>query len=297
MRISRKDRGVLVSCSVHCAQQEHTHVPLCSGPQSHPDPTTKFLLWFFLAALVTGKEKMTNMHSSSGVGIGATLIGLGGLWYLLMETLAAVAFPGYSYSHNFISDLGVPDPGEFQGRAIDSPLANAMNAGFVGQALLVTLGAVMLFWAFPRGRARGGVLVLALIHSVGISLVGLVNGSQRNAEAGLVGFHFGGALLAIIAGNALIVLLGRKSLDVAASKFVRRISLGLGILGVASVIILLVTSFFTGTLFLFDYGTWERLSVYTILGGQVLFAVLTIAKERRASTITTSRGESLHAGP
>ncbi|RIJ07986.1 DUF998 domain-containing protein, partial [Clavibacter nebraskensis] len=36
--------------------------------------------------------------------------------YVGTEAIAASAFPGYSYSANYISDLGVPDVAVFQGR-------------------------------------------------------------------------------------------------------------------------------------------------------------------------------------
>ena len=68
--------------------------------------------------------------------------------YVGTEAIAASAFPGYSYSANYISDLGVPDVAEFQGRAIDSPLSAVMNAGFILQGVLYLVAAVALGAAF-----------------------------------------------------------------------------------------------------------------------------------------------------
>lgn len=222
---------------------------------------------------------MNTTTTRIGTGIAATLMGLGALWYVVMGAVSATGFPGYSYSHNFISDLGVPDKGVFQGRAIDSVLANVMNAGFLGQALMVALAGIVLWWALPGDRKRNGILALALIHSFGISLVGLVNGSPRNVDAGLAIFHFGGAVLAILGGNALISLAGSRTIRGVFTPWFGRASTALTSIGVASVLILIGTSI-SGRLLLFDYGVWERISVYTFLAWQLMFAVVAMAKLR-----------------
>ena len=41
---------------------------------------------------------------------------LAGVMYLACESIAAAAFPGYSYARNYISDLGVPYDGLINGR-------------------------------------------------------------------------------------------------------------------------------------------------------------------------------------
>lgn len=222
---------------------------------------------------------MTTNQSRTGVGIAATLMGVGALWYLVTEAVSAIGFPGYSYSHNYISDLGVPVPGVFRGRAIDSRLANVMNAGFLGQALMIALAGVVLWWSLPQGRQRSGVLALALVHSFGISLVGLVHGGPANADAGLAAFHVGGALMAIVGGNALVFLAGTRALRPLLTPWFGRVSAVLSVFGIASLVTLAVTSS-SGTILLFDYGVWERASVYTITAWQLLFAVLTMSKLR-----------------
>lgn len=68
-----------------------------------------------------------------------------GLQYLVIETATASAWtsPAYSYATNFVSDLGVPARGTFEGRAIDSPLHAVMNTGFVIQGVLfLTVGVI-----------------------------------------------------------------------------------------------------------------------------------------------------------
>ena len=93
-------------------------------------------------------------------------------WYLFCETIAALGFPGYDYARNYISDLGVPAGGVFEGRAMESRLAEVMNAGFIGEGLLITLAVVALLAADAgRRRRRGALFVLLLVHSAGIAVV------------------------------------------------------------------------------------------------------------------------------
>jgi hypothetical protein len=59
---------------------------------------------------------------------------LGGLvTYLVTDGISAAAWenPRYSYVRCWISDLGSSTVGIFQGRLIDSPLHDVVNAGFI----------------------------------------------------------------------------------------------------------------------------------------------------------------------
>ncbi len=51
----------------------------------------------------------------------------GPLTYLILEAVAAAAFPHYSYAQNFISDLGIPD-GFTAGRADERRVLYSGNA-------------------------------------------------------------------------------------------------------------------------------------------------------------------------
>ncbi|WAT03430.1 hypothetical protein O1V64_13350 [Rouxiella badensis] len=55
--------------------------------------------------------------------VGALCFSLGGVQYLLAEWVSAAGWhsPAYSYSQNYISDLGIP---------LRSPLHSIMNGGF-----------------------------------------------------------------------------------------------------------------------------------------------------------------------
>jgi hypothetical membrane protein len=217
--------------------------------------------------------------TSSLTLIGMAFMGLAGLWYLITESVSATGFPGYNYATNWISDLGVPVPQTFQGRTLDSQLAVVMNTGFVGQGLLFILGAVLIFFAAPRARRGLLLLTSALLHGVGISLVGLVNGNQENVAAGLAIYHFGGAMLAIIGGNIAIMVAGTSVLRDILPSWMPRTSTWLGIIGLVSLVLLLVV-----TPSLWEFApVFERGAVYTVLIGEIIFGAAALRHARAAT--------------
>ncbi|MDO5644323.1 MAG: DUF998 domain-containing protein [Dermabacter sp.] len=232
--------------------------------------------------------KLVGVHKSTSplTLIGMTLMGLAGLWYLLAETVSATGFPGYSYATNWISDLGVPAPQTFQGRTIDSKLAVVMNAGFVGQGLLFVLGAVAIYFANPRLRRNGLLLGLAIIHGLGISMVGLVHGNQENVAAGLAVYHFGGAMLAIIGGNIAIMVAGTSVLREVLPRWMPRASTWLGAIGLVSLAILFAVE---PSLWMYA-PVFERGAVYTILIGELTIGAAAL-RYARTTTDTSMSGE------
>ncbi|QTH37466.1 DUF998 domain-containing protein [Yimella sp. cx-51] len=203
---------------------------------------------------------------------GMALMGFAGVWYLLAETVAATGFRGYNYATNWISDLGVPEPQTFQGRTIDSQLAVVMNAGFVGQGLLFILGAALIFFANPQARRGTLLLALAVLHGLGICLVGLVNGNQENVAAGLAVYHFGGAMSAIVGGNLAVMVAGASVLRDFLPEWVQRASIGLGAVGLVSLVLLLAVS---PSLWTFA-PIFERGAVYTVMVGELIFGVIAV---------------------
>jgi hypothetical membrane protein len=195
--------------------------------------------------------------------------------YVGTEAIAASAFPGYSYSANYISDLGVPDVAEFQGRAIDSPLHAVMNAGFVLQGVLYLVAAVVATRALRAGPRRA-FLALAVVHAVGITVVGLIHGSASSAASGIGWMHVVGAGMAIIAGNGASIVAGVGSGRVGAARAFRVASVALGVVGLVSLVVLQSLG---GS----DVdGIWERGSVYTVTAWELMAGVAVLVAVRRA---------------
>jgi len=170
-----------------------------------------------------------------------------GVGYLAAEAVAASGFPGYGYADDYISDLGVP------GR---SPLAAVMNLGFVWQGLLFAAAGVLVFKAGCRGRAL--FLALALVHGAGNVLVAVVH-----SDAAADGWHVAGAGMAIVGGNAAVVTAG-----LSLRGGYRIASVVIGLAGLASLLALAGGS---------PAGLWERGSVYTIIGWELLAATAVFA--------------------
>jgi len=205
--------------------------------------------------------------------------------YLVAEAVSATAFPGYSYATNYISDLGVPDVGTFQGRAIDSPLHVVMNGAFVVHGVLFALAAILTVrggaW---RPRAARTFVGLALVHAVGIVLVGLFPGSQTNADNGLIVFHVLGAAMAMIAGNASAIVAG-LTLRRESPGWLGSASIALGVVGLVGLVMLLVDSNSTAISLLPD-GVWERAAVYAILVWELLVGVTALPTRSRTREVS-----------
>lgn len=205
-----------------------------------------------------------------------------GLVYVIAEAIAASAFPGYSYATNYISDLGVPDIGTYQGRAIDSPLHAVMNAGFVAHGILFLLAAVFAIRSAAAGPRRAFV-ALAAIHAIGICLVGTIPGSQTSVDNGLAIFHVAGATMAILAGNLAAVVAGLGSRRIGAARGYVVASVVIGTVGILCAIMLSVDSG-SASIDLLPDGVWERAAVYSItvweLGTGVVLLVSSRAPKR-----------------
>ncbi|WP_149359446.1 DUF998 domain-containing protein [Lolliginicoccus suaedae] len=201
----------------------------------------------------------------------AVVLAAAAAWYLGCEAAAALAFPGYSYSYNYISDLGIPGTGTSGGRVIDSPLAWVMNAGFIGHGVLLVLGALLLARAARASSWRVPFLLLALVHGTGIVLVGVFPAQLDTSGSAMMGWHVIGAIMAIVGGNLAVIASGAGPLRGLVPGPVRRISIGLGFLGLAC-LAMLVASQQAGGGIILDEGAWERGAVYTVQAWELLVA-------------------------
>lgn len=183
--------------------------------------------------------------------------------FLVCEAISAWAWrdPSYSYSRNWISDLGVPDPGTFQGRVINSPLAWVMNTGFALGGLALLLGVLAVTRGLRPRSTRVAALVLGVAAATGYVLVGLTHTSTAAAADGTIVLHFTGAFLAILGGNTLALVLGVHWWRRPGTRSLGHAAALLGILGLLAATTLVLTATSTSA----PNGLIERVAVYTLL--------------------------------
>ncbi len=190
---------------------------------------------------------------------------LAGLAYIVCETVVAQHYTDYSYARDYISTLGVPDR---------SPSAALMNAGaFVLHGLLFAVAGMLLTRAVAhRGRAWVVFAALTITNGVGNVLVGLFH-------AGTSPLHGVGALLAIVGGNAAMILAGSLFRDVGAPRWFCAVSRVAGVVGIASFVALLAISGRHTDV----EGAVERGCVYTIIAWDVVAGLVLLVGTRRAA--------------
>ncbi|MFI5845277.1 DUF998 domain-containing protein [Catenuloplanes sp. NPDC051500] len=216
---------------------------------------------------------MTETNNGSRAA-GAALIAGGGVFFAA-EFIAAAAWtdPPYSYTHHFISNLGVHGPVTAFDQFMYSPLAWVMNTGFILFGVL-TLGGVLLLRGLP-GRRRVVMIGTAVLLAAGGVLVGLFPGS---GDDGTADYHGLGALLAFVFGNVLAVLIGRAHRFLGITRGLGRTLVACGVLGLLSI------GAFAGTLASgagILIGLAERGIIYPFLIG---FIVVGAALQRRVRT-------------
>lgn len=205
------------------------------------------------------------------------IAGILGIQYFVAEFIAASAWTtSYSWSRNYISDLGVPEclnAGQLD-RVVCSPLHNVMNASFITQAIIVAIVTICLIHILSK-RWRYPVAFIATVYCIGLLLVGLFPGSvaeNLGGDSTRMMLHGIGALMAIVGGNILVITaalsLRTKFPDYAI------VSLLLGIIGLVASLLFAVQIDLG-----FGIGTVERIAVdpivlWTILTGAVMLAAI-----------------------
>ncbi|MGE2737499.1 DUF998 domain-containing protein [Mycolicibacterium vaccae] len=182
---------------------------------------------------------------------------LGATVYLVCEAVAAAGLPGYSYSADYISDLGVSD---------------VMNVGaFMVHGILFGIAAAVL----ARGRATTAArvfLVAAVANTVGNILVGTFHSGTPDAR-----WHVVGAGLAIVGGNVAVIAAGFAGRALQAPPWARWASFAFGTFGLVCLITLIVDGA-NGSRVL-PAGLVERGSVYPIIAWELL-AGFTLLRRR-----------------
>ena len=219
---------------------------------------------------MTGSNPATSVHQPlhpapgpRSRAAGAALIASGGIFFAA-EFVAAAAWtdPPYSYTHHFISNLGVHGPATAFGQFMYSPLSWVMNTGFFLFGLAALAGVVMLR-GLP-GRRRWVAVATAALLAAGGVLVALFPGS---GDDGTADYHGLGAFLAFISGNVLAILLGRAHRLLGVSRRLGSTLVVLGVLGLASLVVFAtVLAAGAGVLI----GLVERGVIYTFLIGFIV---------------------------
>ncbi|WP_034385820.1 DUF998 domain-containing protein [Herbidospora cretacea] len=163
---------------------------------------------------------------------GAALIACGAV-YLTAEFVAAAAWtdPPYSYTHHFISNLGVHGPTTAFGQYMYSPLAWVMNTGFLLFGLAALAGVVLLR-GLPGGRRLPIVAMGVLLAAGGVVLAFFPGSGDTTSTA--TDFHGLGAFSAFVGGNVLAVLLGTAHRLLGLSRRLGRVLVAAGVIGLLS---------------------------------------------------------------
>jgi hypothetical membrane protein len=200
--------------------------------------------------------------------------------YLILEAVAAAGFvPAYSYTRNYISDLGV-DAGELvHGRMIDSPRSSVMHTAFYLQGILFFVGALLIV-GVPNSRRARIFVGLVATNAVGNIVIGTLHSGN---------LHRVGAALAIVGGNTAILTGAAVVVTIGAHRWYQRISQLVGALGLLCLIMLMINSA-TSQANLLPDGAWERGSVYSITLWQLLTAGCLLNIRRRPATADLEPG-------
>ncbi|MCX5480040.1 DUF998 domain-containing protein [Kaistia geumhonensis] len=204
--------------------------------------------------------------------------------YFIPETIAALAFRGYSFSTHMISDLGIPYPTVIDGRSIDSPLASVMNAGFVVQALFFASAAVIVGRALPRrGPAYAVFLGAALADALGLVLIALFHSGTREIADGTIIWHMVGASLSILGGNIVAISSGFALAPLGMPRVYRPAGIVLGLFGIGSILFLVAGPGW------FPAGAVERASVYTITVWELMTAAFLLSRRGGLNSLAKGR--------
>lgn len=201
--------------------------------------------------------------------------------YFVGEAVAAAAWddPAYSWSRNYVSDLGAISCST----TVCSPDHAVMNATFVVHATLVFLGSTLLAPVFASARVRATVRVLFTLNALGNVLVAFF--ALDPAAGGDDRGHYVGAALAIAGGVVAISFAGVVCVRDARRRVFGVFTLVCGAVALAGLVLLQTASGERGGL---PAGTLERLAVDPIIVWYVVTgSSLLVVAVRRRRTVGT----------
>jgi hypothetical membrane protein len=190
---------------------------------------------------------------------------VGAIWYVLCEAIAVSGFEGYSYAHNYISDLGVFGR-DVMGRPLQSHLHAVMTGAMVGQGVLFGAGAMVLQADSPPSRSGTAFLILALAHAFGVILVAMVPSQDIGSPMVLL-YHGMGAVGAFVGGNLAIAALALSQRTYLPRRL-RPLLAAVASAGLLALIVLIASSGTQGYV-----GAWERGTAYAVMLGEFLAGI------------------------
>lgn len=219
------------------------------------------------------------VRSGAAARAGALLLLTGPLlsWVAELITAAAWQDPPYSPLHNWVSHLGLTGPAQTAfGQVGNSPLGAVMDAGWVIYGILLIVGAFLLF-DLRKGARPIVIVVLAVLAGIGVSLVGLFQGSNENVENGLIALHTFGAQGVMIAGNVMAIAVGANGARIGLDRGRSMASIGLGVFGLLAFPVFMAD---VATGWMWNVGMFERGVIYPIMIGHLLLGSGLITVQR-----------------
>lgn len=128
--------------------------------------------------------------------------------YVICTIIAASAWknPSYDWFNNYISDLGFRTCGMIAMRYACSPLHDLMNMSLIVQGIITVAAVIVGIRIVPRHRV--GIAIAGVMTGIGIACVGFFPGSIEGGATGGLPIHGLSALVAVLAGDATLLMLG-----------------------------------------------------------------------------------------
>ncbi|MDT7579554.1 MAG: hypothetical protein QOK35_818 [Pseudonocardiales bacterium] len=209
------------------------------------------------------------------IRVGAVLLVLGTVQFFAAHVIAQRAWPvPYSWTADYISDLGAVTCVRAAADAVCSPLHAVMNTGFVLQGVLLIAGTLLTAGAWTAGTGRRVWQGLAVASGVSWIVVGLVPEDVNGA------LHAAGALPGFVVSNAALLVAG-ASTSTRLLPPSRRAATVLGIVGVVGFVLLAVaTTWPDGPV---AVGAAERAVVFPLQIWALVTGVALLADGRRSA--------------
>ena len=234
------------------------------------------------------------VRSGPAARAGALLLVAGPLlaWAAEIVTAAAWQQPHYAPLYNWVSHLGLTGPSQVTFQQVGySPLGAVMDAGWVLYGAMLVIAALLVF-DVRKGVAPTVIIVLAIVSGIGVSLVGIFQGSNANVANGLIAFHQIGAQSVLVTGNVMAIIVGTVGSRIGLSHKRCTVNILLGLVGLASFTVFMID---VSTGWMWNVGMFERGAIYPIMISHILLGRALLANHRAQRTDTPTGSRSLSA--